>query len=108
MKWAVLAIVAYFFYRAWQESSSGDSVSNDDTLTMPKINSYLMQQPQQKYYVQPSEDPRVDGADQPWFNGDRSFLGTLGSDILSLGESDSVSNYNTKSFWSELGSRYSH
>ena len=107
MKYLILAIVAYFIYRAWQETSS-DGVANDETLTEPIINSILMQQPQQKYYVKPSEDPRVDGADQPWFNGDRSFLGMTGSDLLSFGEGMGVSNYNTKSFWSELGSRYSH
>lgn len=107
MKWAILAIVAYFIYRAWQENGS-ESVPNDDTLTTPKINSTLMQQPQQKYYVKPSEDPRVDGADQPWFSGTREFLGSVGSDILSFDSSENVMSYNTKSFWSELGSRYSH
>lgn len=107
MKWAILAIVAYFIYKAWQ-GNNDQSVPNDDTLTEPMINSRLMQQPQQKYYVKPSEDPRVDGADQPWFSGDRSFLGMTGSDLLSFGDNESVSNYNTKSFWADLGSRYSH
>jgi len=107
MKWAILAIVAYFVYRAWQENS-GDGVPNDETLTEPIINSRLMQQPQQKYYVKPPEDPRVDGADQPWFSGDRTFLGITGSDLLNFGDGSGVSNYNTKTFWAELGSRYSH
>lgn len=107
MKWIAIALVAYFVYRAWNASQS-DEVPNDDTLTMPKVNSNLQTQPQQKYYVKPEVDPRVDGQDQPWYTFDRSFQGMSGLDFLAIGDSDSISTYNTKAFWSELGSRYSH
>ena len=109
MRILIIALLGYFVYKAYFKKT-GDGVANDDTLTHPLINSTLQTQPQQKYYQKPPLDPRVDGADQPWVIGSRNFLGQVGSDILSSGDErdSSIMNYNTKEFWTDLGSRYSH
>ena len=107
MRILVIAVLAYLLYKAYSDGR-GSTVANDDTLETPTINPDLMQQPQQKFYVRPKEDPRVDGADQPWYVGTKEFLGSKSLDFLSVPDSDSISYYATKDFWTEISTKYSH
>lgn len=106
MRILIIGVLAYLLYKAYDQG--GSRVANNDILETPTINPDLMLQPQQKYYVKPKEDPRVDGADQPWYVGTKQFLGATSLDFISVPESDSISYYSTKDFWSDLSSKYSH
>lgn len=79
----------------------------DDMITDPPTNSYLQTQPQQEYPMQMTSTPRVDNADQPWYQGTRAFMGDMSLDDSSFSEG-SMMSYNTNQFWTELESKYIH
>lgn len=105
MKWLIIAVLGYLLYRAYAQKNG--RVANDDTLTMPSINSDLQTQPQQKYYQPTSLDPRVDRANQPWYIGERQFEPKRGKDIFIHDEGfNSTMSYGASDFWASLNQRY--
>jgi len=57
------ALVAYFFYRKKQSADPAMPFSNPRSA-----------QPSQMYPWQANQPARVDNKNQPWYNGDRSFM----------------------------------
>lgn len=100
---AALAYLAYCLVSSEKKPGADDILEDANELT----NKSLLTQPQQKYPLEVIEDPRVDNANQPWYLGDRDFMGDA---LLTLptGDRDSVSTYNSGAFWNELNSVYVH
>lgn len=102
-----LAVLGYVGYTMLTRKSNGDG----DIIQDPVYNKELLSQPQQIAPLEIPVTPRVDNADQPWYTGSREFMGSIDndnafSDILGYGKS--LTNYDTTSFWQELGSKYVH
>lgn len=97
-----IGVVGYMGYSFFFKKDSEETIITD-----PPQNAYLQTQPQQVFPLSISKDPRVDNADQPWFGGDRGFLGSV-QDAAGMIMSDTGLNYETNQSWSDLASTYTH
>ncbi len=96
-----LVTVGFILYKLTQSDESNETIITD-----PQTNTYLQTQPQQQFPMQTIVDPRVDNADQPWYGGDRSFMGVVTDSFNEFPETSSkLLTYGT--MWNELDSQYS-
>lgn len=75
----------------------------------PPINDYLQTQPQQVSPLIKVMDVRVDNADQPWYGGDRGFMGAVTDSFVNFSDDDArLLTYNTGALWTDLAEQYTH
>jgi len=99
---AVLLIASY---KLLNKSDSDDMVDTN----APEKNFALQTQPQNKYPIQFPQTPRVDNADQPWYDGARGFISDASKAIDTAHKmSMDITSYGNSNFWSELNSNYVH
>lgn len=99
-----LAVVGLAAYYLINKKGNNESVIED-----PWINPNLQTQPSEKFPLQIPISPRVDDADQPWYNGSREILSSATQAINALDiNSENIMSYKTNEFWSQLESAYLH
>ena len=89
----------FIIYSFFMNKKSGDILTN------PETNPDIQLQPQQKFPMQISFTPRTDDADQPWYTGSRSFLGSSETALITP-EGGGLVSYDTDNMWNQLSAMY--
>ena len=94
-----LLTAGFILYSVFSTKKSGDILSD------PETNPDIQLQPQQRFPMQISVTPRADDADQPWYTGSRSFMGSSSTALIEP-EGGGLVSYDTSDMWNQLSAMY--